>query len=55
MLAQIKNKASDNDIKNGLERMVRDKSNDDGVIEMIKNYEGHILMLAMQVIKKLLK
>ncbi len=55
VLDQIKNKESDNDIKNGLERMVRDKSNDDGVIEMIKNYDGHILMLAMQVIKKLLK
>ncbi len=55
VLDQIKNKESDNDIKNGLEKMVGDKDGDDTVIEMIKNYDGHILMLAMQVIKKLLK
>jgi hypothetical protein len=35
--------------------MVGDKGGDETVIEMIKNYDGHILMLAMQVIKKLLK
>ena len=34
---------------------VGDKGGDDGVIGMIKNYDGRILMLAMQVIKKLLK
>ena len=55
VLDQIKSKESDNDIKNGLEEMVGDKGGDDGVIEMIKGYDGHILMLAMQVIKKLLK
>ncbi len=55
VLDQIKSKKSDNDIKNGLEEMVGDKGGDDGVIEMIKGYDGHILMLAMQVIKKLLK
>ncbi len=55
VLDQIKSKESDDDIKKGLEKMVGDKGGDDGVIEMIKNYDGHILMLAMQVIKKLLK
>ena len=55
VLDQIKNKESDNDIKNELEKMVGDKGGDDTVIEMIKNYDGHIFMLAMQVIKKLLK
>ena len=54
VLDQIKSKESDDEIKNGLEKMVEDKGGD-GVIEMIKNYDGHILMLAMQVIKKLLK
>ncbi len=55
VLDQIKSKESDDDIKNELEKMVGDKGGDDGVIEMIKNYDGHILMLAMQVIKKLLR
>ena len=55
VLDQIKSKESDDDIKNELEKMVGDKGGDDGVIEMIKSYDGHILMLAMQVIKKLLK
>ena len=55
VLDQIKNKESDNDIKNELEKMVGDKGGDDTVIEMIKNYDGHIFMLAMQVIRKLLK
>jgi|TARA_B100001079_G_scaffold182801_1_gene157316 hypothetical protein len=55
VLDQIKSKESDDDIKNGLEKIVGDKGGDDGVIGMIKNYDGRILMLAMQVIKKLLK
>ncbi|MDV5121583.1 MAG: hypothetical protein R2549_05870 [Candidatus Scalindua sp.] len=55
VLDQIKSKESDDDIKNGLEKIVGDKGGDDGVIGTIKNYEGRILMLAMQVIKKLLK
>ena len=55
VLDQIKSKGSDDDIKNGLEKIVGDKGGDDGVIGTIKNYEGRILMLAMQVIKKLLK
>ncbi len=55
VLDQIKSKESDDAIKNELEEMVGDKGGDDGVIKMIKSYDGHILMLAMQVIKKLLK
>ncbi len=55
VLDQIKNKESDNDIKNGLEKIAGDKECEDSVIEMIKSYDGHLLMLAMQVIKKLLK
>ncbi len=55
VLDQIKSKESDDEIKNGLEKMVGDKGGDDDVIGTIKNYDGRILMLAMQVIKKLLK
>lgn len=55
ILDKIKNKESDDKIKNELEKLIGDKGCDDGVIGTIKNYEGHILMLAMQVIKKLLK
>jgi hypothetical protein len=55
VLDQIKSKESDDNIKSGLEKIVGDKGGDDGVIGTIKNYEGHILILAMQVIKKLLK
>ncbi len=35
--------------------MIGDKGGDDDVIGTIKSYDGRILMLAMQVIKKLLK
>ena len=55
VLDQIKSKESDDDIKSGLEKMVGAKGGDDGVIGTIKNYQGHILILAMQVIKKLLE
>ena len=55
VLDQIKSKEPDDDIKSGLEEMVGDKGGDDDVIGTIKNYEGNILILAMQVIKKLLK
>ena len=55
ILDKIKNKESDDKIKNELEKLTGDKGCDDGVTGTIKNYKGHILMLAMQVIKKLLK
>jgi hypothetical protein len=55
ILDKIKNKESDEDIKNELEKMTGNKGGDTALIESIKNYDGHILMLAMQVIKRLLK
>jgi len=55
ILDKIKNKGSDSEIKNELEKLTGDKGCDDGVTETIKNYEGHILMLAIQVIKELLR
>jgi hypothetical protein len=55
ILDKVKNKDSDDEIKRELEKMVGGKGGDDSVIEMIKGHNGHILMLAMQVIKKLLK
>jgi len=55
ILDKIKNKESDEDIKNELEKIAGNKGGDTALIESIKNYDGHILMLAMQVIKRLLK
>ncbi|ODS34844.1 MAG: hypothetical protein SCARUB_00105 [Candidatus Scalindua rubra] len=54
ILDKVKSKEPDGEIKDALEKIAGDKGCDD-VIEMIKNYDGHILLLAMQVIKKLLK
>ena len=42
-------------IKNELEKIAGNKGGDDALIESIKSHDGHLLMLAMQVIKKLLK
>ena len=55
ILDKIKNKESDENIKNELEKIAGNKGGDTALIESIKNYDGHILMLAMQVIKRLLK
>jgi hypothetical protein len=55
ILDKIKNKESDEDIKSGLEKIAGNKGGEVALIESIKNYDGHILMLAMQVIKRLLK
>jgi glutamyl-tRNA reductase len=54
ILDKIKSKEPDDEIKAELEKIAVDKGCDD-MNEMIKNYDGHILMLAMQIIKKLLK
>jgi len=54
ILDKIKSKEPDNEIKAELEKIAVDKGCDD-MNEMIKSYDGHILMLAMQIIKKLLK
>jgi len=55
ILDKIKSKEPDDEIKVELEKIAVDKGCDDTVNEIIKNYDGHILMLAMQIIKKLLK
>jgi hypothetical protein len=55
ILDKIKIKESDEDIKNELEKIAGNKGGDAALIESIKNHDGHILMLAMQVIKRLLK
>ncbi len=54
ILDKIKSKEPDDEIKAELEKTAGDKGCDN-MNEMIKNYDGRILMLAMQVIKKLLK
>ena len=55
ILDKIKNRESDEDIKNELEEIAGNKGGDAALIDSIKNHDGHILMLAMQVIKILLK
>ncbi len=54
VLDKIKNKESDNEIKSVLQKISVNKGVDDTVIEMINNHDGHTLLLAMQVIRKLL-
>ncbi|MHC4268364.1 MAG: hypothetical protein ACYSTS_07845 [Planctomycetota bacterium] len=54
ILDKIKNKESDNEIKNELQKIAGNKGVDDTVIEMIKDHDGHTLLLAMQVIRRLL-
>ncbi|KKL75506.1 hypothetical protein LCGC14_2054210 [marine sediment metagenome] len=55
VLDKIKSKESDDEIKVELEKIAREKGCDETFIETIKNYNDNILLLAMQVIKKLLK
>ncbi len=55
VLGKIKNRGSDEEIRSELEKMARNKGGDAVLIESIKNHDGHLLMLAMQVIKGLLK
>ncbi len=54
ILDRIKRKEPDGEIKSDLNKIASNKGLDDTVTEMIKNHNGHTLMLAMQVIKKLL-
>ncbi|GJQ57207.1 MAG: hypothetical protein SCALA701_00080 [Candidatus Scalindua sp.] len=54
VLDKIKSKEADSVVKDGFEKIARERGNDEACIEMIKNYDGHILLLAMQVIKKLI-
>ncbi len=55
VLGKIKNKESDEDIRKELETLAENNGNDTALIESIKDNDGHLLMLAMQVIKRLLK
>ena len=55
ILDKIKSRESDEDIKKELEIIAGNKGGDDALIDSIKNHDGHLLMLAMQVIKRLLK
>jgi hypothetical protein len=55
ILDKIKSRESDEEIKKELETIAGNKGNDTALIESIKNHDGRLLMLAMQVIKSLLK
>ena len=55
VLDKIKSKDPDDEIKVELEKIAREKGCDETFIETIKNYNDNILLLAMQIIKKLLK
>ena len=55
ILGKIKNKESDEDIRKELETLAENNGNDTALIGSIKDHDGHLLMLAMQVIKGLLK
>ena len=55
VLDKIKSKEPDDEIKVELEKMAREKGCDETFIETIKNYSDNILLLAIQIIKKLLK
>ncbi len=55
VLDKIKSKEPDDEIKIELEKIAREKGCDETFIETIKNYSDNILLLAMQIIKKLLK
>jgi hypothetical protein len=54
VLDKIKNKEADSVIKEEFEKIAKDRGYDISCIEMIKNNDDHILILAMQVIKKLI-
>ncbi len=54
ILDKIKSRESDEEIKKELQAIVENKDGNGALIESIKNYNGHLLMLAMQIIKKLL-
>jgi uncharacterized protein YihD (DUF1040 family) len=55
ILDKIKSKEPDDEIKVELEKIAREKGCDETFTETIKNCGDNILLLAMQVIEKLLK
>ncbi|MCP5003573.1 MAG: hypothetical protein GY941_06410 [Planctomycetes bacterium] len=54
VLDKIKNNEVDSVIKDALEGVVKEKYNEESCIGLIKNDNDHILILAMQIIKKLI-
>jgi hypothetical protein len=54
ILDKIKNKEPDGEIKGDLQNIAENKGVDDTVIEMIRDHDGHMLLLTMKVIRKLL-
>jgi uncharacterized protein YihD (DUF1040 family) len=54
VLDKIKSKEPDNEIKSDLKKIAGEKGCDETFIETINNYGDNILLLAIQVIKKLL-
>jgi len=54
ILDKIKNKEPDGEIKGDLQSIAENRGVDDTVIEMIRDHDGHMLLLAMKVIRKLL-
>ena len=54
ILDKMKNKEADSAVKDEFEQIVKERVNDESCIEMIKNSDDHILLLAMRVIKKLI-
>ncbi len=55
VLDKIKSKEPDDETRVELEKIAREKGCDETFIETIENYSDNILLLAMQIIKKLLK
>ncbi len=55
ILDKIKSKEPEDEIKVELEKIAREKGCDETFTETIKNCGDNILLLAMQIIKKLLK
>lgn len=55
VLDKIKSEEPDEAIKEELEKVVREKGCDEDMNETIKNNEDNVLLLTMEVIKRLLK
>ena len=54
VLDKINNKEPDVELMKEFEEIAREKGCEEAFLETIKNNDGHILLLAMRVIKKLL-
>lgn len=55
VLDKIKSEEPDKEVKEELEKVVREKGCDEDLNETIKNNEDNLLLLTMEVIKRLLK